>query len=121
MLVTPVPASQQVPRGANLQIVLKIKNTSNRTCKRDVGADMQELYIAVRGGAEKIWSSDDCGGLRGNDVESFPPNIEHAYTVNWNGLATTNCKDRPIPDAGEYQLFGRLGTKRSTPVPLTLT
>lgn len=119
--VMPVPASQQVPRGATVQITLKIKNVSKRTCSRDVGADLQELYIVARSGGQKIWSSDDCGGLRGNNVESFPPNIEHAYTVNWNGLATTNCKDRPTPEAGEYQLYGRVGTKRSAPVTLTLT
>jgi hypothetical protein len=121
LLVTPVPAATQLPRGESTQIVLKIKNRSNRTCKRDVGPDLQELYIVEQGGAQKIWSSDDCGGPRGNKIESFRPGFEVAYTATWNGRESTNCKDRPIPEAGEYQVYGRLGTKRSDPVALTLT
>lgn len=119
--VTAVPSAQRMPVGTSTQIVLKIKNRSNRTCKRDVGADMQELYIVEQGTAAKIWSSDDCGGLRGSKIESFTPGFERAYTVNWNGRESTNCKDRLLPDAGEYQLYGRVGTKRSEPVTLTLT
>ena len=119
--VTPVPASRRLARGATTEIVLKIKNKSGRTCKRDVGADQQELYIVEKGGAEKIWSSDDCGGPRGTKVQSFTPGFEVAYTATWNGRQSTNCKDQPLPAAGEYQLYGRLGTKRSGPVTLTLT
>jgi hypothetical protein len=121
LLVTPVPAARQMARGTAIQITIKIKNRSKRTCKRDVGADLQELYIVEQGGAEKIWSSDDCGGPRGTNVASFTPGFERAYTASWNGRESTNCKDRPIPPAGEYQLYGRLGTKRSDPVKLTLT
>jgi hypothetical protein len=121
LLVTPVPAASQVPRGGTTQIAIKIKNKSNRTCKRDVGPDLQELYIVERGGAQKIWSSDDCGGPRGNKVESFTPGFEVAYTATWNGRKTTNCKDRPLPEIGQYQVYGRIGTKRSDPVALTLT
>jgi hypothetical protein len=37
----------------------------------------------------------------------------------------TRCADNlaagPIPAAGVYQVFGRLGTKTSSPVQLTLT
>jgi hypothetical protein len=121
LTVTPVPAARQLARGVSTQIVLKIKNKSNRTCRRDVGADLLELYIVEQGGAEKIWSSDDCGGPRGTSVESFTPGFERSYTAVWNGRESTNCKDRPLPAAGEYQLYGRLGTKRSDPVKLTLT
>jgi hypothetical protein len=119
--VTPVPASTRLARGATTQITIKIKNRSNRTCKRDVGADQQELYIVEQGGAQKIWSSDDCGGPRGTSVQSFAPGFERAYTATWNGRQSTNCKDRPVPRAGTYQVYGRLGTKRSEPVTLTLT
>lgn len=119
--VTPVPATGQLPAGAPLDISLKIKNISQRTCRRDVGADQQELYLKEQGGAEKIWSSDDCGGIRGTNVESFTPGFERAYEVSWTGQASTNCKDRPVPEPGAYDLFGRVGTKRSNPVTLTLT
>jgi hypothetical protein len=121
MLITPVPASKQLPAGATLLITIKIKNKSSRTCKRDVGADLQELYIMVRGGAQKVWSSDDCGGPRGNDLEQFAPSFERAYSVSWNGRSSTTCTNQKAPTPGEYQLYGRLGTERSAPVTLTLT
>jgi hypothetical protein len=119
--VTPVPAARRLARGASTQLTIKIKNTSARTCRRDVGADQQELYIVEQGGAQKIWSSDDCGGPRGTSVLSFTPGFERAYTAMWNGRQSTNCKDQPLPRAGTYQLYGRLGTKRSEPVTLTLS
>ncbi len=118
--VTPVTPARELKRGATTQIVLKIKNISKRTCKRDVGADLQELYVVEKGTAHKIWSSDECGGRRGTKVESFTPEFERAYTATWNGRESTNCKDRPVPDPGEYQLYGRVGTKRSDPVAITL-
>jgi hypothetical protein len=43
--VTPIPAVTTLKRGAQVEIRLKIKNVSTRTCNRDVGADLQELYI----------------------------------------------------------------------------
>jgi hypothetical protein len=121
MLITPVPASRQLPAGATLQLTIKIKNKSSRTCRRDVGADLQELYIVLSAGAQKVWSSDDCGGARGNNVEQFTPSFERAYTVTWNGRYSTTCTNQKTPTPGEYQLYGRLGTKRSAPVTLTLT
>jgi hypothetical protein len=121
MLLTPVPATKQLPAGATLQLTLKIKNKSARTCRRDVGADLQELYIVVRGGAQKVWSSDDCGGPHGHDMESFTPSFERSYSITWNGLYSTSCKGQDSPPPGEYQLYGRLGTERSSPVTLTLT
>jgi hypothetical protein len=121
MLISPVPASKQVPAGATVQITIKIKNKSSRTCKRDVGADLQELYIVVGAGAQRVWSSDDCGGPRGNDVQQFAPNFERAYSVSWNGRYSTTCTNQRVPTPGEYQIYGRLGTERSAPVTLTLT
>jgi hypothetical protein len=118
--VTPVPAARRLARGTQIKITLKIKNISSRTCKRDVGPDQQELYIVEQGGAQKVWSSDDCGGPRGTSVEPFSPGFERAYTATWNGRESANCKDKPLPPAGTYQLYGRLGTKRSDPVTLTL-
>jgi len=123
MSVTPVPSRTSAVRGMTINLQLKIKNVSGRTCERDVGADMQELYITL--GAQKIWSSDKCGTGKGSDVQSFPPNIAHTYQVGWNGRTSTRCANGvatgPYPAPGEYQLFGRLGTKLSAPVKLTIT
>ena len=123
MLITPVPEVTTTQRGALIGIRLRIKNTGKRTCSRDVGADQQELYI--KKGAEKVWSSDTCGNVKGSDVEPFTPGFEREYRVDWNGHDVSKCADNladgPIPPAGDYQVFGRLATKTSNPVKLTLT
>jgi hypothetical protein len=85
---------------------------------------MQELRIVL--GTEKLWSSDDCGGLTGSDVRQFPPNLERSYEVIWNGHSSSACSATqkrtptgPTPTPGtEYQLLGRVGTDLSEPVTL---
>ncbi|WP_144119693.1 hypothetical protein [Catellatospora sichuanensis] len=124
--VTAKPAQTTLKRGNDLLITLLIKNTSNRTCSRDVGADLQELRILKS--TEKVWSSDDCGGPRGHEVRSFPPAHERSYTVVWNGHSSSACEksikrvpDGPVPAAGEYRLYARVGTAISASVTLKLT
>jgi hypothetical protein len=120
VIAVALPATVQ--QGAVVDLQLKIKNTSQRTCSRDVGADLQELFI--KSGAEKIWSSDTCGTGKGSDVQSFTPGCERSYQVGWNGRDTSRCAEGlaagPYPQPGDYQVFGRLGTKLSAPVKLTI-
>ncbi|MEU8113649.1 hypothetical protein [Micromonospora sp. NPDC048947] len=110
-------------RGAVAELQLRIKNTSDRTCSRNVGADLQEIFI--KSGAEKIWSSDTCGKVKGSEVQSFTPNFERSYQVPWNGRDTSRCDGAlaggPFPPVGSYQVFARVGTKYSEPVKLTIT
>ncbi|WP_213453893.1 hypothetical protein [Rhizomonospora bruguierae] len=124
MLVTPVPSPADAPRGGSVQLTIKIKNVSKRTCKRDVGADFQEIRIVKGGGSAKVWSSDDCDATRGSEVLPFTPNFERAYTVTWNTHTSTTCDGKratgKLADAGDYQVFARLGSKLSAPVTLTL-
>ncbi|WBB78888.1 hypothetical protein O7606_22220 [Micromonospora sp. WMMD882] len=121
--VTPVALPASVSPGAPVDLLLKIKNISDRTCSRDVGADLQELFVKV--GAEKIWSSDTCGTAKGSDVQSFTPGFERSYTVTWNGRDASKCASGeasgPAVAPGAYQVFGRLGTKLSAPTKLTIT
>lgn len=121
--VTPEPSLTNAPAGQTIVIKLLIKNESGRQCSRDVGADEQEIYI--KKGAETIWSSDRCSTFRGSEVKPFPPSLEMAFKVTWNGRLSTGCKDGmatgDAADPGQYEVFGRLGTDRSTPVKLTLT
>ncbi|MGC4804091.1 hypothetical protein [Micromonospora sp. DT233] len=121
--VTPVVSPTSVSPETGVSLQLKIKNRSNRTCSRDVGADVQELF--VKSGAEKIWSSDTCGNVKGSDVQSFTPGFERSYQVDWNGRDSSQCKDGaaagPFPRSGTYQVFGRLDTKLSAPAKLTIT
>ncbi|ROP31565.1 hypothetical protein EDD30_4479 [Couchioplanes caeruleus] len=121
--VTPIPAGTTARRGVPIEIRLKIKNVSARTCSRDVGADLQELYI--ESGAQKVWSSDTCSNAKGSDVREFPSNGEREYNVTWNGRQSNKCAAGlaagTAPPAGQYQVRGRLGAKVSAPVILTLT
>ncbi|MFG1916480.1 hypothetical protein [Micromonospora sp. NPDC048898] len=122
--VVSVASPTSVQRGALVDLHLKIKNTSDRTCSRNVGAEAQEIFI--KSGAEKIWSSDTCGKVQGSDVQSFTPNLERSYTVAWNGRDTSRCDGSglaagPFPPTGAYEVFARVGTKLSAPVKLTVT
>jgi hypothetical protein len=121
--VTPVPARFATKRGTPVEVRLKIKNIAVRQCTRDVGADLQEIYI--KQGARVIWSSDKCGLTKGSDVQEFRQNQEREYGVTWNGHHSSKCTGGlavgPFPLAGEYQVFGRVGTKVSDPVRIVIT
>ncbi|WP_319463500.1 hypothetical protein [Micromonospora sp. RTP1Z1] len=123
ILVTPVALPATAQRGTVVNLQLKIKNKSQRTCSRDVGADLQELFI--KSGAEKVWSSDTCGTGKGSDVQSFTPGFERLYELGWNGREANRCANGLANGAyasiGTYQVFARVGTKLSDPVKLTVT
>ncbi|WP_422754331.1 hypothetical protein [Micromonospora sp. WMMD708] len=123
IVVTPVALPAEVRRGAPVDLSLKVRNKSQRTCNRDVGADAQELFI--KSGADKVWSSDTCGTGRGSDVQSFTPGFERSYQLTWNGMDASRCNQGvaagPNPPAGNYQVFARVGTKLSEPVKLVVT
>jgi hypothetical protein len=120
--VVPAPSSATVKRGTPVTIRMTIKNISTRTCSRDVGADPQELYIDQ--GARKYWSSDTCGNTHGSNVLQFAPGAARTYTVTWNGRQSSKCEAAlaagPAPIPGQYELRGRVGTKISNPVTLTI-
>jgi hypothetical protein len=120
--VKPEPEAASVHQGVPVRFMIKIKNVSTRTCVRDLGAQMQELYLQQ--GNAKQWTSDACvkRGSTGTDVRTFPPNHEFSYWVIWEGKGTAQgCENQPWMAKGTYQLFGRLGTKVSEPVAFTVT
>jgi hypothetical protein len=118
--VVPALGSQDVRQGASVDLYIKIKNISARTCVRDVGAQMQELY--VQQGGTRQWSSDLCEN-RGStaDLVTFPPGHERSYSLTWPGKANAQgcANQQPLPK-GTYQLFARVGTKISDPVTFTI-
>jgi hypothetical protein len=120
--VTPVPAATSAKRGTPVVLRLKIKNISARTCTRDLGAGAQELYLDQ--GARKYWSSDTCSADRSSNPQTLRPGAEFEYTVTWNGRQSSKCTAAlaagPAPPPGTYELRGRLGTKVSEPVALTI-
>ncbi len=122
LAVTPVPASATAKRGTPVVIRLKVKNVSARTCTRDLGAGAQELYIDQ--GARKYWSSDTCSADRSANPIRMQPGGEYAFVVTWNGRQSSKCTAAlaagPAPPPGRYELRGRVGTKVSEPVALTI-
>jgi actin-like ATPase involved in cell morphogenesis len=109
-----------VRQGAHSRFTIKIRNISGRTCSRDISSDMQELY--VQEGGTRQWSSDQCEFRTGNGLESFPPNHEVFFVLDWDGRVTAQgCDNRPPLAKGTYQLYGRVGTKVSNPTPLIVT
>ncbi|MBX7264866.1 hypothetical protein KIF24_01535 [Micromonospora sp. Llam7] len=122
LAVTALALPAQVAPGASVDLHLKVRNRSDRTCSRDVGATVQELYI--KSGAEVVWSSDTCGTASGSDVQSFTPGFERSYQVGWNGRGSSRCANGlangPTVPAGTYEVFARVGTRLSQPAKLTL-
>jgi hypothetical protein len=106
--------SSQAQRGDPVDVTIKIKNTSSRTCSRDVGADAQELRLQEA--AEIVWSSDDCNPRHSTDIRSFGPGQAASFTLTWNGsrsrtgAGAVNCTAGP-PDAAAYDLIPRLDHK----------
>lgn len=119
--ISVAPAAQPAPirQGVAATLYLRIRNVSSRTCGRDVGAQMQELYIQQD--ATVVWSSDKCERRSGSSVVTFEPNHQVEYSAPWDGKATNRgCDNRPLLGSGTYKLFGRVGTKVSEPVTITI-
>lgn len=110
--------------GEPVQFTIVIRNDSDRTCRRDIGGSLRELSLVRGTGADRVWSSQDCGGPEGNEEVELPPGFENSYFLVWNGRASDTCDgDEPggeLLAAGEYRLFARLGSDHSDPVALTL-
>jgi hypothetical protein len=118
-------ASTRLPAGKPVDLTIKFRNVGDRSCKRDIGADAQELKLLDD--EKVIWSSDDCNARHGTDVRTFRPDEAVAFTLTWNGrrsrsgTGATNCATAPVPAIGTYALVGRLDSKDSSPVAIRLT
>lgn len=118
--VVPIVETQVVQQGTSTKFVIKIKNVSGRTCARDVGPQMQELY--VKQGDARQWSSDLCENRgRTADVVTFPPAHERSYSLTWDGKANAQgCANQSWLAKGTYQLVARVGSKVSEPVSFSI-
>jgi len=115
------PSVQRITGGSSAyELTLKIKNVSNRTCKRDIGSNPQELHIVSDG--QTVWSSDSCqGGPGQNNIATFGPGIEDTFHVAWDGGGGPGCTNpTKLLAPGSYQIVAKLDTKVSAPVPFTI-
>jgi hypothetical protein len=112
------PAIVRLANGS-YKTTLKIRNTSTRNCKRDVGSKPQELHVLQNG--QTVWSSDSCQSGQGeSNVATLSAGIEYAYDVIWDGTSGAKCTGgNPLPP-GTYQVVAKLDTKVSAPVSFTI-
>lgn len=121
LLLTAAPVKPAYPAGAHARFNLVIKNVSDEPCKRDLGADQQELRLMY--GKQRFWSSDDCSPAHGSRVVVLRASESFRFWVVWDGKSSApGCKAaRAAAKPGTYQLLGRLANKLSPPATLKLT
>jgi len=111
--------------GANpVTFTIRIAHNADRTCRRDVGGSLRDLYLVRGNGAERVWSSRDCANPTGNEVVELAEGWEQEFFINFTGLESSRCDgpeaDGPQLPPGEYTLYASLGSARSEPVTITL-
>lgn len=126
MRVSAVAVTAKSPQGDPLDLTIKFRNIGLRTCRRDIGADVQELRIMQ--GKSLVWSSDDCSPNHGHNVRSFTPNEEALFKLRWSGqVSRTDTGDvtcgasAKAPPVGSYDLVGRLDDLVSEPFAVSIT
>jgi hypothetical protein len=107
--------------GSTPRLRMRIENTSDTACKRDVGAAQNELVITS--GSTQVWSSDDCNPGGDPNVVTLDPGQSYSVSVTWLGrLSQEGCPaEQPLAEAGTYKLTGRNGEVASEPVVFALT
>lgn len=107
--------------GSTPRLRMRIQNTSDTACKRDVGAAMNELVITS--GTVRVWSSDDCNTAGTQQVATLQPGQSYSVSVTWLGrLSAKGCPaDQPLAQKGSYKLTGRNGDITSAPAVFALT
>lgn len=121
LLLTVAAVKSSYPAGAHARFNLVIKNVSDQACKRDLGADQQELRLMA--GQQRFWSSDDCSPAHGSRVVVLRASESFRFWVVWDGKSSVpGCKAARTPaKPGSYQLVGRLADKLSPAATVKLT
>lgn len=112
LAVTAEAERDSYPRGASPVLVLTVRNTSDRPCRRDLGQGAAELLVTS--GRDRIWSSDDCapGGPPGPVL--LPPQKSDVIRVTWSATRSRpGCEGPKTPiEPGTYVVSARLSELR---------
>lgn len=121
MISVEVRTPPTVALGSKPTFELVVSNISAVPCVRALDKGLQELSLYDAAGG-RTWGSNDCFPEAGSDVRTLAPGEVVAFPVLWGGLTSepTCTAARTTPPAGAYVLRGRLDTKISPDVPLTL-
>ncbi|MFN8168458.1 MAG: hypothetical protein U0S36_06715 [Candidatus Nanopelagicales bacterium] len=119
--VTASTDAASYPVGSTPRLRMRIQNTSDTACKRDVGAAANELLITS--GSARVWSSDDCNSGGSQQIATLQPGQSYSVSVTWLGrLSAKGCPaDEPLAQKGSYKLVGRNGDVTSEPAVFALT
>lgn len=115
------PAQRSYPAGSTMRFTLTVTNTGSAPCRRDLGGGA--LEVLVYSGADRIWSSDDCGTDKGVSVQTLPARGSLESSVSWTGQRSAKgCPTgRPEARPGTYTVRARVGTLRSPVTVFRLT
>ena len=121
MISLEVRTPPTVAPGSKPTFELLVANVSAVPCIRTLDKGLQELLLLDADGA-RVWGSNDCFPEASTDSRSLAPGDVVSFPVLWGGLTSepTCTAARTTPPAGAYVLRGRLDTKISPDVPLTI-
>jgi hypothetical protein len=121
MISLEVRTPPAIALGSKPTFELVVANVSAVPCVRTFDKGLQELVLLDSAGT-RVWGSNDCFPEASTDSRSLAPGEIVAFPVVWGGLTSepTCTAARATPAAGAYVLRGRLDTKISPDVPLTL-
>ena len=100
-------------------LLMTVQNISDRPCVRDVGTTQQEWGLFD--GDTRLWGSNDCQRVAGEDVRTLQPKQQLTFDVQWSGLTSDrSCQaTRKQLAPGDYELRARMGSAQSDNVTLT--
>jgi hypothetical protein len=121
MIGLAVRAPAQAAVGSKPTFELVVTNTSAVPCRRVLDKGLQELVL-LDGAGRRIWGSNDCFPEQNRDTRTLAPGEAVAFPIVWGGLTSepTCTAARTPPAPGSYVLRGRLDTKTSADVAITL-
>jgi hypothetical protein len=101
---------------------LVVTNTSAVPCVRALDRGLQKVDVLNSAGS-RIWDSNDCVSLSGDDERTLTPRRAVVLPLAWNGLAGgADCAaPRVAPPPGSYVLRGRLDTVSAPATRLVLS
>jgi hypothetical protein len=121
MITLQVRTPPVIALGSKPTFELLVANVSAVPCVRTFDKGLQELLLLDLAGA-RIWGSNDCFPEASSDSRTLAPGETVAFPVLWGGLTSepTCTAARAVPPAGTYLLRGRLDTKMSADIQITL-
>jgi hypothetical protein len=108
--------------GSKPTFELVVGNVSAVPCVRALDKGLQEVLLFDLAG-NRIWGSNDCFPEASSDPRTLAPGEVVSLPLVWGGLTSepTCTVARGTPAPGSYVVRGRLDTKGSADVPLTLS